>query len=101
MTIQLKRHHRSRLKRNRKYHFERDLSDKHLSMAINTPRPCSCVMCGNPRRYFGKKTLNELRNVDVFNFDLERMQKAISAPTYRMPDNLSFKEFQEWMENNA
>jgi len=56
---------------------------------------------GNPRSYFGKKTTAELRNVNLFNFDLERMQKAISAPTYRMPDNLSFKEFQEWMKNNC
>jgi hypothetical protein len=23
--------------------------------------PCSCSMCGNPRRFFGKATLQELR----------------------------------------
>lgn len=32
-----------------------------------------------------------------FNFDLERMKQAVEAPVYRLPDNLSFKAFQEWM----
>ena len=74
MTIELKRHHRARLKHNRKYHFERVLSGKQLGMAVNTPRPCSCVMCGNPRRYFGKKTLAELRNVDLFDSEIKNLQ---------------------------
>ena len=26
-----------------------------------TPRLCSCVMCGNPRRYFDTPTLDEVR----------------------------------------
>jgi hypothetical protein len=67
MTIQLKRHHRARLKRNRKYHFGRVLNDKHLSMVANS----SCVMCGNPRRYFGKKTMAELRNVELFKIGVD------------------------------
>lgn len=33
-----------------------------------------------------------------FNFDLERMQEALEAPSYVLPDNLSFSEFQEWIK---
>ena len=36
--------------------------------------------------------------MDNFNFDLKRMQNAIESPIHRLPDNLSFKEFQEWMK---
>lgn len=40
-----------------------------------------------------KKTENK-----PFNFDLKRMRQAVEAPVYRLPDNLSFKGFQEWMK---
>lgn len=67
MTIALKRHHRQRIKRNRRYHFGRDLSGKIAhSQVIDTPTPCSCWMCGNERRYFKKLTLQELRSLDYF-----------------------------------
>lgn len=35
----------------------------------------------------------------MFNFDLKRMQQAVEAPAYMVPNNLDFKEFQEWMLN--
>jgi hypothetical protein len=35
-----------------------------------------------------------------FNFDLERMKKALAAPSHTMPSNLTFKDFQEWMHNS-
>lgn len=28
---------------------------------ISTRVPCSCMMCGNPRRYFNEKTIQELK----------------------------------------
>lgn len=28
-----------------------------------TPTPCSCVMCGNPRRHMGERTLAEHRAI--------------------------------------
>ena len=28
---------------------------------LNTPKPCSCPMCGNPRRHFGQRTVQERR----------------------------------------
>ena len=32
-----------------------------LGKLAKTPVPCSCPMCGNPRRYFGQETLSERR----------------------------------------
>ena len=29
---------------------------------LKTRVPCSCAMCGNPRRHFGKKTLQEKKS---------------------------------------
>jgi len=53
----IRRHHRERLKKNRRFHWGRDLRQepKILAMAINTPTPCSCAMCCNPR---SKKSIN-------------------------------------------
>ncbi|MDX5935681.1 hypothetical protein [Acidithiobacillus thiooxidans] len=60
----IRRHHRYRLQRNRRYYWDKDgLTDnpRWFGKVIDTPTPCSCWMCGNPRRYFGEKTLQELR----------------------------------------
>jgi len=56
-----RRHHTERLKKNRRIHWGRKLSKKELGEVVNTPTPCSCPMCGNPRRHFGIKTIQELR----------------------------------------
>ncbi len=32
------------------------------NIAINTPKPCSCFMCGNPRKYWNKETKSEYIN---------------------------------------
>jgi hypothetical protein len=48
----IRRHHRERLKKLRRFHWGRDLSKEpigHLSMVVDTPTPCSCSMCCNPR----------------------------------------------------
>jgi len=57
----LRRHHRARLKANRRFHWGRDLRQepKALGQSIDAPCSCSCWMCGNPRRYFGERTLQE------------------------------------------
>lgn len=34
---------------------------KRLGSAVKTPCPCSCPLCGNPRRHFGEVTLQERR----------------------------------------
>lgn len=48
----IRRHHRERLKKVRRFHWGRDLSKepKILAMAIDTPTTCSCYGCRNPRR---------------------------------------------------
>jgi len=62
MSRALRRHHRERLKKNRRFHWGRDLKDekKALSIAVDTPKPCSCLMCGNARRHSGN-TMQERR----------------------------------------
>jgi hypothetical protein len=55
-------HHKERLIDKRRFHWGQDLkydqNDK-AKMVIDTPTPCSCWMCGNPRKYFKQKTLQE------------------------------------------
>lgn len=56
----IRRHHIARLKQARRFYFGRDnWSDSHaLGRLMYTTTPCSCWMCGNPRRYVGG-TLSE------------------------------------------
>ena len=42
-------------------------------MMISTRVPCSCFMCGNPRRYFGEKTIQERRADEAFIAELETL----------------------------
>lgn len=43
-------------------------SDKAIGIHSNTPTPCSCDMCGNPRKYHGNgkhgRTLQEQENTN-------------------------------------
>jgi len=59
----IRRHHMERLKKRRRFHWGMDLlhEPKRLGQAVNTPHPCSCYMCGNPRHHFEKKTMQERR----------------------------------------
>ena len=34
-----------------------------------------------------------------FNFDLEKMKKAVAAPVYRVPYRLSREELVQWMKD--
>lgn len=60
----VRRHHVQRLKANRQSYWgypqyaaqggaRKAMSVKALGSVVDTPTPCSCAMCGNPRR-FGK-----------------------------------------------
>ena len=54
------RHHAARVKANRKlYHFKG-------KTAYKTPAPCSCWMCGNPRKWFKTPTIQERRMFQEF-----------------------------------
>jgi hypothetical protein len=35
---------------------------RHVGMAIDTPKPCSCEICGNPRAYSGDRSIQERRH---------------------------------------
>jgi hypothetical protein len=57
----LRRHHEQRMKaRVRTYYGGRVAGDpRRLGRIAHTRRECSCSMCGNPRRYFGLRTVQE------------------------------------------
>ena len=38
---------------------------------------------------------------DSFNFDLDKMKKALESPSYKLPENLSFEEFDQWIHQIA
>lgn len=67
----IRRHHRMRLKKSRRFHWGRDLINepKYLSKATRTPTPCSCVGCCNWRKTEGP-TISEIRNNDLFEFEI-------------------------------
>lgn len=43
----IRRHHRTRLLKRRKHYYNK-VNDARIA---DTPTPCSCWMCGNPRRF--------------------------------------------------
>ncbi|HEU5080916.1 MAG TPA: hypothetical protein VFT72_17015 [Opitutaceae bacterium] len=57
----LRRHHRARLIARHRRHFGRVLTGEEAAKAATTPTPCSCWMCGSPRRHFGRPTIQEIR----------------------------------------
>ncbi|MBH5329844.1 hypothetical protein H9Q10_09205 [Eikenella sp. S3360] len=67
MSISLCRHHLARLKQKRRhdYHFSGSHFSGSLKFYVTTPKPCSCWMCGNPRKFYGNgqdgKTVQEKR----------------------------------------
>ena len=58
-----RRHQEERLKKARRFYWgcDRDLAKEpdQLGQAVDTPTRCSCWMCGNPRRYFKERSLQE------------------------------------------
>ncbi|KFG92189.1 hypothetical protein GQ56_0138930 [Burkholderia paludis] len=64
MTRALRRHHFERIKRARKFYLvlgKRRENPVELGRFVTTPAPCSCWMCGNPRRHLGELTMQERR----------------------------------------
>lgn len=41
-----------------------------LGKYADTPKPCSCYMCGNPHRYWNEMTRQELRAQAEWDYDL-------------------------------
>ena len=74
----MRRHHRKRLARkrlrNKYWYFAREAPKKgHLQISIDTPKTCSCWMCGNPRRMFLEKTRQEKISLQSFSEQLSEI----------------------------
>lgn len=71
-----RRHHYQRLKSKRKNYWNHgyntyETTEEVLSgKVVDTPKVCSCYMCGNPRKYFKEKTRQEKK------FELEYCQSG-------------------------
>lgn len=63
MNRAIRRHHSNRLKQNRRYYHGQDKAEvpRNLGMVVTTAALCSCAMCGNPRKYFGDRSIQEQR----------------------------------------
>jgi len=63
LTRAYRRHHLERIKRRVRDYFGGVLQGdrRHIGILARTRVPCSCHMCGNPRRWERKLTLKEQR----------------------------------------
>lgn len=70
MARALRRHHAARLKDARALYWGRQwgashdyekLTGRQLGLVLNAPATCSGLCCGNPRKWFGERTVQELR----------------------------------------
>ena len=75
-----RRHDRARLKMLRAGHQNFVWREKHLTPSLRavvlgiysqTPSPCACVFCQNPRRIFKALTLAEKKSLDALGDGLE------------------------------
>lgn len=57
----IRRHHVERIKKKRNKYWSWDDKDpRRLGMLVHTPAMCSCWMCGNERKYFKNRTVDEI-----------------------------------------
>lgn len=61
MSRGLNRHHADRIKHNRLHYWgdEDGLDRRRLGIVSKTPHPCTCYICGNPRKYHKELTMQE------------------------------------------
>lgn len=64
-----RRSHRERLKKKR-LNYDVCVNKDYVNRLIDTPKPCSCYMCGNPRKFFNEKTRQELKS-EIIEKDIE------------------------------
>ncbi len=62
-SLAWRRHHESRMKYRVRQYYGGYAKDKprHVGRIAHARKPCSCWMCGNPRRYFKERSLQERR----------------------------------------
>lgn len=52
-----------------------NVSDDFVCRLEKNTTPCSCPMCGNPRRHFGEKTIQERKNIIKFKEEIDEYNK--------------------------
>lgn len=66
----LRRHHVRRLKKSRQHYWGPATKDPgHAGKVVSTPCPCSCWMCGNPRRHLNEPSRQERMALDQEHAD--------------------------------
>ena len=51
----------ARLKAKRRRYRNAARGERDVGLLLHTATRCSCWMCGNPRRYWGERTIQEIR----------------------------------------
>ena len=106
-----RRHDRERLKKNRRNHWgygkqgwrsycehgTKEMPADVAGMVVNTPTPCSCPMCGNPRRNYWantyeRRTIQERKAIDSYIDGIDEFEDLY---TYRWEKYDSFWEWEE------
>jgi hypothetical protein len=61
----VRRHHNERLKKKRLSYWGgvAQSDDRRLGILLHTPHPCTCWMCGNPRKFNKEITVQELKHL--------------------------------------
>jgi hypothetical protein len=68
----VRRHHLERLKKNRATYGgfpqhdtgdDKAMTDRLIGIVANTPKACSCWKCSRPRKVWGERTVQELRQM--------------------------------------
>jgi len=85
-SLAQRRHHYYRLKRKRLSKNYRGIKDTRytknpenlLGVCINTPKACSCLACGNPRKHFHAKTKKE--KISDIDFKLQKAEQTGFEP---------------------
>ncbi len=82
MRRAIRRHNRTRLFRRRRHYWgygSNMFPEEAIPSVIDTPTPCSCWMCGNPRRYSKGRyrfTIQEIKFTESIQAEIEDIGEA-------------------------
>lgn len=79
MKRALRRHHKERMKRKADRIFNTinysgfigEMDKEMLSRLADNLKPCSCYVCGNPRKWWGEVTFQELKEEERWRQQLD------------------------------
>ena len=91
MDRALRRHHRQRVKNNRKHYWNAgSKSDVAVGKMIKTPCLCSCCMCMSPRKLYGNSKvglkISEIRKMDEFDGFIDAEDVGVFILSDERPD---------------